>query len=345
VTELDYRLILDAFADAVVAADGKNRIVYLNAAAEKLLGWSAVELVGKPLVTIIPPRLHPAHHAGFNRYIATHVPKLIGHPVRVPALRRDGSEVDVELTLAGFRLGDEQDLIVGSLRDLRERVELERQISVTRYLRAATASAAKLGSRLDLDHVLQTVVETQVADFDAALARIWLYEADTNTLHLRASAGLSRQTTGSSRAHIDVDTYPYKVGVVARTRKPFIKNGLLGDPDFEHDWVARDKIAAVAAFPLTIGGELRGVLVHFSHQPLPDELVEVLGAFVALVTTCLNDVELFTREQSARADAEAAQQRLGFLAEASTLLASSLDYQTTLKSVARLAVPFSRTAA
>ncbi len=87
-TELDYRLILDAFADAVVAADGKNRIVYLNAAAEKLLGWSAGELVGRPLVTIIPPRLHPAHHAGFNRYIATHVPKLIGHAVRAGSTPR-----------------------------------------------------------------------------------------------------------------------------------------------------------------------------------------------------------------------------------------------------------------
>jgi signal transduction histidine kinase len=45
------------------------------------------------------------------------------------------------------------------------------------------------------------------------------------------------------------------------------------------------------------------------------------------------------REQSARAEAEAAQKRLAFLAEASRVLASSLDYQTTLQSVADLAVP------
>src|SRR5919202_1904550 len=50
-------------------------------------------------------------------------------------------------------------------------------------------------------------------------------------------------------------------------------------------------------------------------------------------------LQLLARAQAARADAEAAQQRLAFLAEASSVLASSLDYKTTLASVARLAVP------
>ena len=50
-------------------------------------------------------------------------------------------------------------------------------------------------------------------------------------------------------------------------------------------------------------------------------------------------VQLLARAQAAQADAEAAQQRLAFLAEASGALASSLDYKTTLASVARVVVP------
>ena len=50
-------------------------------------------------------------------------------------------------------------------------------------------------------------------------------------------------------------------------------------------------------------------------------------------------VQLLARAQAARADAEAAQQRVAFLAEASSVLATSLEYKTTLASVARLAVP------
>ena len=49
--------------------------------------------------------------------------------------------------------------------------------------------------------------------------------------------------------------------------------------------------------------------------------------------------QLLTRERAARAEAEAAQRRLAFLAEASALLAASLDYAATLASVAQLAVP------
>lgn len=50
--------------------------------------------------------------------------------------------------------------------------------------------------------------------------------------------------------------------------------------------------------------------------------------------------ELLVREQMARAEAEAAQRRMAFLAEASTLLSASLDYETTLARLARVAVPF-----
>ncbi|WP_448267973.1 ATP-binding protein [Nostoc sp. DSM 114159] len=49
--------------------------------------------------------------------------------------------------------------------------------------------------------------------------------------------------------------------------------------------------------------------------------------------------QLFANEQAARIAAEAAEKRSNFLAEASSVLASSLDYRTTLRSVAQLAVP------
>src|SRR5438046_740506 len=49
--------------------------------------------------------------------------------------------------------------------------------------------------------------------------------------------------------------------------------------------------------------------------------------------------EMFVHKQATRTKEESIQQRLAFLAEASELLASSLDYETTLVSLARLAVP------
>ncbi|MDP9369631.1 MAG: ATP-binding protein [Chloroflexota bacterium] len=79
----------------------------------------------------------------------------------------------------------------------------------------------------------------------------------------------------------------------------------------------------------------------------PIEGITVPGRFVLAVIRDATDrkrVEAeqlrLVREQAARAEAEAGQRRLAFLAEASAALAASLDYEVTLSTVARLAVPF-----
>lgn len=96
----DPHAALDAAASATVVADGNNRIVYANAAAEELLGWDPGALAGQRLTAIIPERLRDAHIAGYSRYQLTRVPRLIGQAVQVPALRRDGTEIDVSLQLS-----------------------------------------------------------------------------------------------------------------------------------------------------------------------------------------------------------------------------------------------------
>lgn len=186
------------------------------------------------------------------------MPHLLGRPVRVPALRYDGSEIDVELVISAHALEGQGALFVAALRDLGDRVELERQLAIGRHLKAATGAAARLTAHLDATHVVTTAVDVLVADFDAALARIWLHRADEGVLELVASAGQSTATTTSRRHRLDLATYPYKVGEVGRSRRPFVRNGLAGDPQFEQDWVAREGISAAALYPLVVADELVG---------------------------------------------------------------------------------------
>jgi PAS domain S-box-containing protein len=82
----DVVAVLDGLADAVVAASEPGVIVYANPAAGELLGWRVGELIGMPLVTLVPPRLQEQHRAGFARYLASRQPTIIGKaPVRVAA--------------------------------------------------------------------------------------------------------------------------------------------------------------------------------------------------------------------------------------------------------------------
>lgn len=107
--------VLASTAGAIVSADAAGRIQLMNRAAEALLGWSSADAEGKPLTILMPPRMRARHEAGIHRYVRTHESRLLGKPVRVPAMRRDGSEIDVDLTLRVFRRPDGTELVVGTM--------------------------------------------------------------------------------------------------------------------------------------------------------------------------------------------------------------------------------------
>lgn len=301
---LDHRAVLDTLADAVIAADATNTIIYVNAATERLLGWTARELTGQQVTVIQPERLRSAHVTAFRRFVATGDLRLRRRPVRVPALRQDGTEVDVELSLDSVTGRGGTPLVIASLRDISSRVELEQQLEVMRYLRASTEAAARLGSLLDVEQVLTTVVESLVSDFDSTLARVWISEPGSTDLRLRASAGSSvGESDAKLMASLAAGIGAFEVNEVIRTRRPFVRNSLAGDPDFDHEWLADAQVGAVAAYPIFVGEELRGVVAHFTRKELTHEVVEVLSNYVAVVAASLHDLELLEREQAARARA------------------------------------------
>ena len=84
---------------AQIAADRWNRIIAVSPQAAQMLGWSAAELEGRRLVTIIPPPLRDAHIAAFTRQMLGGPPRILGTPTGVPALHRDGREVPVVLLI------------------------------------------------------------------------------------------------------------------------------------------------------------------------------------------------------------------------------------------------------
>lgn len=100
-----HRAHLDQLDTPALIADEANRILYANADAEGLLGWEPRALNGRRLITIVPHRLREAHLAGFGRFMLTREPRLIGQQVDVPALRQDGSEIPVALTITLLDVG------------------------------------------------------------------------------------------------------------------------------------------------------------------------------------------------------------------------------------------------
>ncbi|NOJ95455.1 PAS domain S-box protein [Corallococcus coralloides] len=114
--------ILDAAVDPFIACGPDERILHVNAATERLLGWDREQLVGRPVTDLFPPRLHRFHGLSLPRYLLSRRKALGGRPTRVFARRRDGVELQVEVTVGATGLdGDER--IVFTLRRLHEVID------------------------------------------------------------------------------------------------------------------------------------------------------------------------------------------------------------------------------
>lgn len=117
--------LLEAAPDAVIVADATGHIVFVNAQTESLLGFGREQLKGRPVETIVPQENRDAHSRWRERYAGAPVRRRMGgHALEVRALRRDGSEVPVEITLAPVLL-DGSSFTIAVMRDLSERRKLE----------------------------------------------------------------------------------------------------------------------------------------------------------------------------------------------------------------------------
>ena len=84
---------VQAAPGAVIAVDDRNRVIAVSPSVEQLVGWAAHDLVGRRVVTLIPPRLREAHVAGFTRHQVTGDAHVLGVEVTLPVLHAAGHEV------------------------------------------------------------------------------------------------------------------------------------------------------------------------------------------------------------------------------------------------------------
>ena len=100
------RAVLDTANEAFIAMDAAGRITDWNHQAEVTFGWSRGEAIGRPLAeTILPLRYREAHNRDLQDFLATGQGPLWDKRFEITALRRDGHEFPVELTIAPIRVG------------------------------------------------------------------------------------------------------------------------------------------------------------------------------------------------------------------------------------------------
>jgi PAS domain S-box-containing protein len=123
-SEERFRSVADSAVDAIISADGTGTILTWNRGAEAMFGWRAEEVVGRSLTVIVPHRFQDAHRHGLGRVAATGHSKLAGSVVELAAVRRDGSELPIEVSIGMWESGDGRGFS-GVIRDITDRKAAE----------------------------------------------------------------------------------------------------------------------------------------------------------------------------------------------------------------------------
>jgi PAS domain S-box-containing protein len=121
------QLIIDTSLDAVIAIDRKGVITQWNPQAEIIFGWQRAEAIGREALNLVIPERYRMSDQGLRALLATGASSVLGRRIELTAIRRDGSEFPVELSITSFQsMGEEY--FSGFVRDISERKAAEREL-------------------------------------------------------------------------------------------------------------------------------------------------------------------------------------------------------------------------
>jgi diguanylate cyclase (GGDEF)-like protein/PAS domain S-box-containing protein len=122
------RAITDAAYDAILTTDPDGRVSFWNPGAERIFGYAGHEALGQGLhALIVPPDYLETHHATFPDFRQTGQGALLGETVDVNALRKDGREIAIQLSLSSVLIGGAWHAM-GIVRDVTEQKRNEEQL-------------------------------------------------------------------------------------------------------------------------------------------------------------------------------------------------------------------------
>src|SRR5262249_35261410 len=152
------RTIIDTALDAFVQMDENGVVVDWNTQAEAIFGWSRHEAIGRSLADLIVPQQHRARHqAGLARFLSTGESTILGRRFEIEAQRRDGREINVELSVTALprRSGF---LFNGFMRDLTDKIAAESQFRQAQKMDAVGQLTG--GIAHDFNNILTVITGT-----------------------------------------------------------------------------------------------------------------------------------------------------------------------------------------
>ncbi|HEX4673258.1 MAG TPA: SpoIIE family protein phosphatase [Solirubrobacteraceae bacterium] len=296
--------ILDRAPNAVVAMDDSGRVTYWNPRAEELFGFAREDAIGRAVADLIlPERYRAAHREGVARFLADGTGPLLERKVEIEALHADGTEFPVELTVSAVRDGDRWNFHA-FVADISGRRETEQQRdSLVEELRVALDGSERR-------------FETVVGSFSDPVT---IRDRNDRIVYANRAA---LQSLGFDSTEDLRETPPRDI------MADYVVSGDDGRS------IAMEDIPSVR---LLRGLPAEPLLIRTIHRHTGAQRWQLLKS--APLRGADRDIEATITVIEDVTEQKRAERQSAFLAQVSAALASSLDYEQTLRNVAQLAVP------
>ena len=126
---INFKTLVSHMGEAVIISDRDEHILFWNASAQRIFGYSPEEALGKTLSIITPERFRERHSKGYFHTMETGQTKYGNTLLRVPALHQDGRSISIAFSVTMILDDQDQPIAIAAIiRDETERFQEERKL-------------------------------------------------------------------------------------------------------------------------------------------------------------------------------------------------------------------------
>lgn len=126
-SEERFRSITETAGDAIISIDALGTVVLWNKAAERIFGYTEEEIVGQPLLSLVPERYRERHRIGLELAVEGGQTHLTGKTLEMEAVCKDGTELPVSLSVSTWTAAGSR-YFTGIIRDISARRRNEQRL-------------------------------------------------------------------------------------------------------------------------------------------------------------------------------------------------------------------------